>query len=126
MPAKGCCVAVDASKLRLSTCRAQRPRRVPLSSAHDRTAELEREVERERALRAKAEDRVAKLMDETCRLRKRINKLLGATRLSGLQNGKKLLRRLLLEFHPDKSGGDAVFTSTAVSQKITELLQEQA
>ena len=125
MPTKGFCVAVDASKLRLSTCRAQHPHRVPLRSARDRTAELEGEVERERALRARAEDRIKELESETRRLRKRIQ-MLGAAQSPALRNRKRFLRRLLIKFHPDKSGRDAVFTSTAVSQKITEILQEQA
>ena len=46
-----------------------------------------------------------------------------SARLSAADD-RTLLRRLLLAFHPDKSGNDAVFTSTSVTQVINEMLQE--
>ena len=142
----GFCVEIDASKLRLGVRRARGSYHVPLRSAcpdrlgaqraqgshqaprrsvrPDRTAELEERADRERALRAQAELRAEKLSDEACRLRKRLQRTRAACS-SALQDKRKLLRRLLLEFHPDKSGRDAVFTSTALSQKILELMHEQ-
>ena len=125
MSDKGFCIKINTSQLKPGTCRARGPYHVPLHSVPpERKAKPEETVHRERTLRAQAEFAAEKLANEACRLKKKLQ-LLRAARSSALQDRKKFLRRLLLEFHPDKSGGDTVFTSTAVTQKITALLQEQ-
>lgn len=101
---------------------------------------LEKRLKMEAAARVAAERHVKALERQARTAReeaqRRVNVL--ETRVEGLTaeleshrsarrsaaDDRTLLRRLLLAFHPDKSGNDAVFTSTSVTQVINEVSQE--
>ena len=114
-PVRGACVAIDISKLD----RALAPRPYQPSYARtDRAAVLEEKLKRARAAREEANSRIRALEAEV----ESYQSLQSCARTQQ----RTMLRRLLLEVHPDKHGPETVFTPTAVTQMVTALLNEHA
>ena len=94
----------------------------------DREAYLERKlvstmrkVKEERATRTTIEQSLAALEAEIQRLKSLVFREECNT---GVHERRKVLRALLLCFHPDKIGEDTMLSSTAVAQIITHHMEE--
>ena len=80
---------------------------------------MARKLKEERATRTAIEQSLAAVQVEIQRL-----KLLISNSNTGSHERRKVLRALLLCFHPDKVGEDTMLSSTAVTQIITQQLEE--
>eukprot|EP00966_Prymnesium_polylepis_P044916 1040238-Prymnesium_polylepis.1 len=103
-----------------------------LIATHDRKLDREAYLERklssvwrklkeERATRITIEQSLAALDAEIQRLKLLVSR--GGCN-TGAHERRKVLRALLLCFHPDKIGEDTMMSSTAVAQVITQHLDE--